>query len=144
MRHACVVCGAPTFFYPTYHGSRGLPIEEESGGSGCECNRGREGEAEEEQESNVPGTKEKGNRRGLAGGLTWLAWLAGAIICSAPLSSLERDSVCVCGSDICIPSCVFCSFCFVLTLVTLSSKHVCEIRWKSCMHIPPFVCDDVS
>lgn len=50
------------FFFPaTCHGARGLPIEEESGGSGCECIRGREGEAEEEQESIVPGTKEKGN-----------------------------------------------------------------------------------
>lgn len=80
-------------FCTTYHGSRGLPIEEESGGSGCECIRGREGEAEEEQESSVPGTKEKGNRRGLAG---WLAGSAGGFICSAQLASLERDSVCVC------------------------------------------------
>lgn len=65
MRRACVVCGASSFlFFTTYHGSRGLPTEEESGGSGCECNRGREGEAEEEQESNVPGTKEKGNEGG--------------------------------------------------------------------------------
>lgn len=53
-------------FAATCHGARGLPIEEESGGSGCECDRGREGEAAEEQESIVPGTKEKGNRRGLA------------------------------------------------------------------------------
>lgn len=79
-------------FFTTYHGSRGLPTEEESGGSGCECNRGREGEAEEEQESSVPGTKEKGNRRRAVG----LDGLAGGFICSTLLASLERDFVRVC------------------------------------------------
>lgn len=56
----CSVRSVLTFCVISYHGSRSLPIEEESGGSGCECNRGREGEADEEQESSVPGTKEKG------------------------------------------------------------------------------------
>lgn len=85
MRHACVVCGASSFFFITYHGSRGLPIEEESGGSGCECNRGREGEAEEEQENSIPGTKEKGNRDE--------GWLGCPVASSAPLASSDRDSV---------------------------------------------------
>ncbi|KAK7901909.1 hypothetical protein WMY93_018678 [Mugilogobius chulae] len=47
-------------------------ISEESGGSGCECIRRGEGETEQEQESSVPGTKEKGNRRGLGGRERWL------------------------------------------------------------------------
>lgn len=122
-------------FYITYHGSRGLPIEEESGGSGCECNRGREGEAEEEQESSVPGTKEKGNRRGLTGCLGWL-------VASSALLHWHHWSVTLCvmcliskwvwrsrehnGAFITLRVCSFLckthmwSFCFLLTPGTLS------------------------
>lgn len=96
----CSVWCFSNLFSTTYHGSRGLPAEEESGGSGCECDRGREGEAEEEQASVVPGTKEKGNR-----GEGWPPG-RGGFICSALSVSLERNAVYACVRGVCVSACV--------------------------------------